>query len=58
MQEQRVMCPILKKQINDTVCYDVHMNVEGLAPDWTIPEEILQVPEYQKICMKCKNHRE
>lgn len=58
MQEQRVMCPILKKQINDAICYDIHMNVEGLAPDWTIPEEILRVPEYKKICMKCKNHRE
>ena len=34
MRERTVMCPILKKQIDDTVCYDIHMNVEGLLPDW------------------------
>ena len=30
MQERTIMCPILKKQIDDTICYDIHMNVEGL----------------------------
>ena len=26
MQERTIMCPILKKQIDDTICYDIHMN--------------------------------
>ena len=38
MRERTVMCPILKKQIDDTVCYDIHMNVEGLLPDWGVPK--------------------
>ena len=58
MQERTVMCPILKKQIDDTVCYDILMNVEGLAPDWTVPKEVFSVSEYKKICMNCENHKE
>nr|DAV10406.1 MAG TPA: hypothetical protein [Caudoviricetes sp.] len=41
MQERTVICPILKKQIDNAICYDIHMNVEGLAPDWTVPKEVL-----------------
>ena len=58
MQERTVRCPILKKPIDDAICYDIHMNVEGLASDWTVPEEVLSVSEYKKICMKCENHKE
>lgn len=58
MRERTVMCPILKKQIDDTVCYDIHMNVEGLLPDWGVPKEVVCVPEYKRICMECKNHKE
>ncbi len=58
MQEKTVICPILKRRIDDTICYDIHMNVEGLAPNWTVPKEVFGVSEYKKICMKCKNHRE
>ena len=58
MQEKTVMCPILKKKIDDAICYDIHMNAEGLAPDWTVSEEVRLVPEYEKICMACENHRE
>lgn len=58
MQKRTIICPILKKQIDDAICYDIHMNVEGLAPDWTVPKEVLLVSEYKKICMKCGNHKE
>lgn len=58
MRQRRVECPIVKKKIDDAVCYDIHMNVEGLAPNWTIPEEVLQTPGYRKICINCKNHKE
>lgn len=54
----KVMCPIMQKEIEDVVCFDIHMRVEGLAPDWTVPEEVLLTPDYKKICLSCTNHRE
>ena len=48
----------IKKTDDDAICYDIHMNVERLAPDWTVPEEVLSVSKYKKICMKCENHKE
>ena len=27
-------------EIDEGICYDIHMNVEGLAPEWTIPEKV------------------
>lgn len=48
------MCPIFKKTIDDALCYDIHMVTEGLAPDWTVPERVLSIPEYKEICMRCK----
>ena len=37
---------------------DIHMNVEGLAPDWTIPDEVLKKMDYKNICLNCPNHRD
>lgn len=54
---KRMKCPLLKRKIDDVVCYDIHMNVEGLAPNWTIPKEVLGIENYKGICMKCKNHK-
>jgi hypothetical protein len=47
-----------KTGIEDGICFDIHMNVEGLAPDWTIPEAVRKVTGYKEICLKCPNHRE
>ena len=52
------LCPLLEKKIEDAVCFDLHMNVEGMAPDWTIPPEVLAVENYKEICLSCSNHRE
>ena len=52
------LCPLLEKKIEDAVCFDIHMNVEGLAPDWTIPPGVLAVENYKEICLSCPNHRE
>ena len=41
-----------------TEAEDIHMNVEGLAPDWTIPKEVLKKADYKQICLNCPNHRE
>ena len=53
-----VMCPLMESEIDDGICFDIHMNVEGLAPDWTIPDEVLKIADYKQICLKCPNHRE
>ena len=58
MASKKIKCPLLGNEIEDGICLDIHMNVEGLAPDWTIPEAVLKVEDYKEICSKCSNHRE
>ena len=58
MEREKIKCPLLEKKIEEAVCFDIHMNVEGLAPDWTIPEAVRKVTGYKEICLKCPNHRE
>ena len=53
-----VLCPLMETEIDDGICFDIHMNVEGLAPAWTIPDEVLKITDYKQICLKCPNHRE
>lgn len=54
----KIKCPLMQEEIEDDVCFDIHMKVEGLAPDWTVPKKVLSTPDYQKICTSCPNHRE
>ena len=58
MASKKIKCPLLGIAIEDGICFDIHMNVEGLAPDWTIPEAVRKVTGYKEICLKCPNHRE
>lgn len=58
MASKKIKCPLLVTEIEDVICFDIHMNVEGLAPDWTIPEAVRKVTGYKEICLKCPNHRE
>lgn len=58
MGSQKINCPLMGKDIEDTVCFDIHMVSEGLAPEGTVPEEVTAVPDYKKICLSCKNHKE
>ena len=58
MASKKIKCPLLGAEIEDGICFDIHMNVEGLAPDWTIPEAVRKVTGYKEICLKCPNHRE
>ena len=58
MASKKNKCTILGTEIEDGICFDIHMNVEGLAPDWTIPEAVRKVTGYKEICLKCPNHRE
>lgn len=54
----KIKCPLMEAEIEDEVCFDIHMKVEGLAPDWTVPEKVIHTPDYQNICLACPNHRE
>ena len=50
MAIKKLSCPLMDTEIDEGICYDIHMNVEGLAPEWTIPEKVLETPDYKKIC--------
>lgn len=54
---RKINCPLLDEEIEDTVCFDIHMVVEGLAPEYTAPDKATQTPGYKEICLKCTNHR-
>lgn len=58
MASKKVKCPLMETEIEDGICFDIHMNVEGLAPDWTIPDKVLKTSNYKEICLKCANHRD
>lgn len=48
----------MKQLIDDGICFDIHMVVEGLAPKDTVPKEVLQIENYKDVCNNCKYHRE
>lgn len=48
MAIKKLSCPLMNTEIDEGICYDIHMNVEGLAPEWTIPEKVLETPDYKK----------
>ena len=51
-------CPILKKKIEDSICFDISMVAEGIAPRWTAPDDAVIVDEFERICLNCKNHKD
>ena len=51
----KILCPIINKQITFDECFDCAMVAEG-APSWTGVKEIVEKPNFEKICMKCINH--
>ena len=55
---KKVNCPLMDELIDDVVCFDIHMVVEGLAPDFTAPKKAIQKQGFRDICLKCSNHRE
>ena len=42
---------MVESEIDDEICFDIHMNVEGLAPDWTIPDKVIKKTEYKNVCL-------
>lgn len=55
---KKVECPLMEDNIEDVICFDIHMVVEGCAPEYTAPEKVIKIPGYKEICMNCPNHRE
>lgn len=53
-----VNCPLMGENIDYGVCFDIHMVVEGAAPEYTAPPKAVQTEGYREICLKCPNHRE
>lgn len=54
----KVKCPLMGELIDDGICFDIHMLVDGMAPPQTVPEKVLKVKDYNKICLECPNHRD
>lgn len=53
-----VNCPLMEAVIDDVICFDIHMVVDGGAPEYTAPKKATQTSGYKEICLKCPNHRE
>ena len=53
-----VKCPLMEAVIDDAICFDIHMVVEGCAPEYTAPKKAIQTLGYKEICLKCPNHRD
>lgn len=54
----KVKCPLMEEIIDDAICFDIHMVVDGGAPEFTAPEKAVQTPGFKEICLKCSNHRD
>lgn len=55
---RKIKCPLMGESINDVICFDIHMVVDGGAPESTAPEKAIRTPGFKEICLKCPNHRE
>ena len=55
---KKVDCPLIDESVDDAICFDIHMVVEGCAPKFTAPKKAVQTPDFRKICMNCPNHRD
>ena len=53
--EDEVFCPLLNKNIESLICFDISMVVDFGAPRWTAPEEAY-IDNFKEICRKCPNH--
>lgn len=56
--ENKLKCPLIDREISDTVCFEICVAVEGSTKMSSVPEVKLSREEAQKICFKCKNYKE
>ena len=55
---EMIDCPLMGEKIDGRICFDIHMVVEGAAPEWTAPERAIHVKGYKNLCRQCPNHRD
>lgn len=53
-----VQCLLLRREIDRDTCFDIHMLLLDGAPAWTVPQEVLDTPDYAAVCRGCPYHRE
>ena len=53
-----VTCPLMDMEISAGECFDMHMVVDGWAPEYTAPEKARKKEGYKDICKKCPFHRD
>ena len=53
-----VMCPLMNDEITEGECFDIHMVVDGWAPELTAPEKVRKTDGYREICKNCSFHRD
>lgn len=58
MSNNKISCPLMGQEIEDGICFDIHMVVEGGAPLWTAPQEAVEADNFREICLSCPNHRD
>lgn len=58
MERNNKKCLLLQENIDEGTCFDIHMVVEGLAPEWTAPKRAVQVKDFKEKCRNCPYHRE
>lgn len=53
----KVKCPLMDENIDDEICFDIHMVVDGMAPEYTAPKKVIQTERFRDICLSCPNHK-
>jgi hypothetical protein len=49
-------CKLLKKKIDDDVCFDIQICSEGNEWICDNPENVKDIPNYAEICLSCEYH--
>lgn len=49
-------CPLLGRNIDEGICFDISMVAEHMAPERTAPDEAIQKENFREICLSCPNH--
>ncbi len=56
MGENRIICPLINKEISDDDCYDVCLVANKMLKPSAIPEMFTQKEDFREVCKNCKNH--
>lgn len=54
--DKYVKCQLLKKEIEQLICYDIQLVAENVAPIWSALEEATNIKDFKCICLNCILH--